>query len=37
MLGFANPVANKAIETALKSDTAINSVEKLIKAALKQL
>lgn len=37
MLGFANPVANKAIETALKADASINSVEKLIKAALKQL
>jgi Holliday junction DNA helicase RuvA len=37
MLGFANPVANKAIETALKADSSINSVERLIKAALKQL
>jgi Holliday junction DNA helicase RuvA len=37
MLGFANPVANKAIENALKTDGSINSVEKLIKAALKQL
>lgn len=37
MLGFANPVANKAIEGALKIDSSINSVEKLIKAALKQL
>ena len=37
MLGFANPVANKALESVLKTDTSINSVEKLIKAALKQL
>lgn len=37
MLGFANQVANKAIESALRMDTSINSVEKLIKAALKQL
>ena len=37
MLGFVNQVANKAIETALKIDPTINSVEKLIKAALKQL
>lgn len=37
MLGFANTVANKAIESALRMDTSINSVEKLIKAALKQL
>jgi holliday junction DNA helicase RuvA len=37
MLGFAKPAAEKAVEKAAKSDMNADSVEKLIKIALKNL
>ena len=37
MLGFAKPVASKAVDEILKSEKDISSVEQLIKKALKKL
>lgn len=37
MLGFAKPVASKAVDEILKTDKDISSVEELIKKALKKL